>query len=259
VIDIAGARRHVLQFLSHRADCQAHDIEDEVARVASLRRDQVREVVHEVIWDLVVERVLTIKSNDGYNWAFLKLTDFGQEVVREQRWSPYDPDGYLRELANLAPRLANLCEMYIAEALSCFRGGSYLATAVMLGAASEGNVSDLFSRYDEAMAKGRVPERSGYEQKLQKARSFYEKYDVFRRYFDPVRKNLPDRLVGDLDGQMDGVLHLIRSYRNDAGHPTRTKKERMAAFRSLVLFVPYCQRIEELGNWLESNADNLQP
>jgi hypothetical protein len=82
---------------------------------------------------------------------------------------------------------------------------------------------------------------------------------VFRRYFDPVRAKLPGHLVDDLDGQMDGVLNLIRNYRNDAVHPTKTKIERMAAFRNLVLFGPYSQRIEQLGDWLESNADKLSP
>ena len=116
---------------------------------------------------------------------------------------------------------------------------------------------DPFNRYSEAMAKGGVHEHAGYQEKLQKAHSFYDKYKVFRRYFDPVRAKLSGRLVDDLDGQMDGVLSLIRNYRNDAGRPTRAKIERMAAFRSLVLFVPYTQRIEQLGDWLQSNADKL--
>jgi hypothetical protein len=149
--------------------------------------------------------------------------------------------------------------MYIAEALTCFRGGAYLATAVMLGAASEGNVLDLLERYHAAMAKAGMAEHSGYQDKVQKARSFYEKYQIFRRYFDPIRPKLPGRLVDDWEGQMDGVLHLIRNYRNDAGHPTMTKVERMDAFRTLVLFGHYCERIEQVGDWLEADTGKLTP
>jgi len=213
-------------------------------------------MVYEILWDCIVQRILT--PTEG-NSAILRLTDFGKEVAKEQRWSPYDPDGCLKELAKKAPRLVKLCEMYIVEALTCFSGGAYLATAVMLGAASEGNVLALLNRYHVAMAKAGMPEHSGYQDRVQRAHSFYEKYQVFRRYFDPVRPKLPGRLVDDWEGQMDGVLNLIRNYRNDAGHPTRTKVERMAAFRTLVLFGDYCERIEQVGDWLESNTDKLTP
>jgi hypothetical protein len=213
-------------------------------------------MIYEILWDCIVQRILT--PTEG-NSAILRLTDFGMEVVKEQRWSPYDPDGYLKELAKKAPRLVKLCEMYVVEALTCFRGGAYLATAVMLGAASEGNVLDLLSRCHAAMAKAGMPEHSGYQDKVQKARSFYEKYQVFRRYFDQIKPKLPGRLVDDWEGQMDGVLHLIRSYRNDAGHPTGTKVERMDAFRTLVLFGYYCERIEQVGGWLEDNTEKLTP
>jgi hypothetical protein len=217
-------------------------------------------LVNEVIWDLIVERVLTVGSDSSnQELPFVRLTEFGAEVVKQQRWSPYDPDEYLKELADKVPKLAKLCEIYIAEALTCFRGGAYLATAVMLGAASEGNVLDLLDRYHAAMANAGMPEHSGYQDKVQKARSFYEKYQIFRRYFDPVRPKLPGRLVDDWEGQMDGVLNLIRNYRNDAGHPTMTKVERMGAFRTLVLFGHYCERIEQVGDWLESNTDRLTP
>jgi len=216
--------------------------------------------VHQVAWDLIVQRVLTVENTQGnYSWATVRVTEYGAEVLAEQRWSPYDPEGYLKELAKKAPSLAKLCEMYIVEALTCFRGGAYLATAVMLGAASEGNVLDLLGRYHAAMVKAGMPEHTGYQGKVQKARSFYEKYQVFCRYFEPIKPKLPARLVDDWEGQMDGVLHLIRSYRNDAGHPTQTKVERMDAFRTLVLFGYYCERIEQVGGWLEDNTDKLTP
>ena len=219
-----------------------------------------RLLINEVIWDLIVERVLTVGSDSpDQGLPFVRLTGFGSEVVKEQRWLPYDPEGYLKELANKAPRLAKLCEMYIIEALTCFRGGAYLATVVMLGAASEGNVADLLNRYHAAMTKAGMPEHSAYQDKVQKARSFYEKYHVFRLYFDHIKRKLPGRLVDDWEGQMDGVLHLIRNYRNDAGHPTGTKLERMDAFRSLFLFLDFCGRIEQVGDWLESNTDKLTP
>jgi hypothetical protein len=214
--------------------------------------------IEEAIWDLIIERVLTIESKGNFGWDYLRMTDFGAEVVKEQRWSPYDPDGYLKELVALAPKASRLCGIYVQEALRCFNGGSYLATAVMLGAASEGVVSNLFHRLVEAMkTNGQMPEFEAYARRLSRAHSVFDKYGEFKKHFEPVRSRLPGQLNDDRNLQLDGVFNLIRYYRNSAGHPTGANVERMTAFTSLRLFVPYCERIENLGDWLEQHASEL--
>jgi hypothetical protein len=264
MLDIETSRRLVLQFLAanpsfgQRPSDQVSDIELGVAAQAGTLTPQDLSKVHEVIWDLIVQRVLTVDSKGSYQWGFLRLTEFGKEVVKEQRWSPYDPDGYVRELRKQAPKLASLCQMYAEEALQCFRSGCYLAAVVMLGAASEGIVSELFRRFVIALKAGGVPEAPSVEAKIEKEQSVYRRYEVFRKHFDSLAKpKLPPELGDDLDLQFDGVFNLIRYYRNDAGHPTGTRIERMSAFTSLVLFVPYCKRVEDLINWLEANSGIL--
>ena len=211
-----------------------------------------------MLWDCIVQRILTVGLSGSWSWAFVRLTEYGREVVREQQWSPYEPDGYLRELRGQAPRLFDLSQLYVAEALSCFRGGSYIATSVMLGAASEAAMLDLFQRLATAMrANGKMPEVDDFERKLRKEASFYKKYEVFAPRFSEVRPKLPSKLTEDLDGQLTGVFYLIRQYRNEAGHPTGTRVERTDAFGNLRLFLPYCRRIEDLGNWLETNSEKL--
>jgi hypothetical protein len=221
--------------------------------------------VHEIVWDLIAQRVLTLSTlkSEGLvaragEWSYLRLTAYGAEVIREQRWSPYDPDGYSGELHKQAPALASLCHMYAKEALQCFRSGCYLAAVVMLGAASEGIVIELFRRFVAALKAGRVSEGASVEAKIEKEQSVYRKYEVFRKYFDSlVEPKLPPELGDDLNLQFDGVFNLIRFYRNDAGHPTGTRIERMSAFTSLVLFVPYCKRVEDLVSWLQANSGSL--
>jgi len=148
--------------------------------------------------------------------------------------------------------------MYAEEALQCFRSGCHLAAVVMLGAASEGIVSELFRRFVAALKAGGVPEATSVEGKIEKEQSVYRKYEVFRKHFDSlVKPKLPSELGDDLNLQFDGVFNLIRYYRNDAGHPTGTRIERMSAYTSLVLFVPYCKRVEDLANWLDANSGSL--
>ena len=224
--------------------------------------------VHEVIWDLVAQRVVTPSTvgptddPDGRsairNWSYLRLTDYGAQVVKAQQWSPHDPDGYLKEFSRQAPKLTQAYHIYVEEALGCFVSGRYLATAVMLGAASEGAMLDLFQSLTDAMkANGRMPEVEAFERKLNKARSVFEKYGEFRKHFDSLRAKLPPNLNDDLDLQLDGVFNLIRYYRNSSGHPTGSQVERMAAFTSLVLFLPYCKRTEDVGSWLRGHAKEL--
>jgi hypothetical protein len=272
--DIAAARRLVLKALASMKPAATTDlaaVESNVGAYFGRERGQITPgpsgdwraclgpngsaLVFEIIWDCIVQRILT--PTHGNN-AILRLTDFGTEVVKEQRWYPYDPDGYLKELSAQAPMLASHCRMYAAEALQCLRGGCYLATVVMLGAASEGIVLELFRRFVTALKAGNVPEASSVEDKIEKQQSVHQKYEVFKKHFDSlVRPKLPSDLSDDLNLQFDGVFHLIRYYRNDAGHPTGTRIERMSAFTSLVLFVPYCKRVEDLINWLEANSGTL--
>jgi hypothetical protein len=148
--------------------------------------------------------------------------------------------------------------MYVEEALRCHRSGCYLATVVMLGAASEGIVDELFRRFIIALKVAKVSEAPSVKSKIEKEQSIYGKYEVFRKHFDClVKPKLPSELSDDLNLQFDGVFNLIRFYRNDAGHPTGTRIERMSAFTSLVLFVPYCKRVEDLVNWLDANSGSL--
>jgi hypothetical protein len=270
------ARTLVLRYLAENPRCnQVGRIHDGVGELIARDTGQWRQgfsidsrqylgrdgiaLVNEVVWDLIIDRVLTIGSDSANpDWPWLRLTEFGSEVVRQQRWSPYDPDGYVGELRKQAPALALLCQMYAEEALRCFRGGCYLAAVVMLGAASEGIVTELFRRFVAALKAGGVPEALSVEGKIEKEQSVYRKYEVFRKHFDSlVKPKLPSELGDDLNLQFDGVFNLIRFYRNDAGHPTGTRIERMSAFTSLVLFVPYCKRVEDLASWLDANSGSL--
>jgi len=215
-------------------------------------------MINEVVWDLIVQRVLTLGLNDSNpKWPFLRLTEYGVEVVKEELWSPYDPDGYLSRLAEQAPKLCPLCKMYVAEALSCFNHGCNLATVVMLGAASEAVVLKLFRWFLTAIQS--LAEEADVRKRIEKEQSVFRKYEVFRRHFDQFRSKMPPRLTDDLNLQFDGVFNLIRYYRNEAGHPTGTEIEKTSAFTALRLFVPYCRRIEEIGDWFQFNADKLHP
>ena len=45
---------------------------------------QDSEMVLQIVWDLIIERVLTIGYNHlNENWPFLRLTDYGKEIIKQ--------------------------------------------------------------------------------------------------------------------------------------------------------------------------------
>ena len=60
--------------------------------------NQDSDKVNQVVWDLIIDRVLTIglnKSNE--NWPFLRLTDYGKNIINEtDNVIVYDIDGMLQ-------------------------------------------------------------------------------------------------------------------------------------------------------------------
>src|SRR5690606_23672106 len=95
----------------------------------------------EVIWDLILARVLvpgySNPSGSESGWPFLSITDHGRTVIVSQEPVPYDPDGYLARLQERTGGLSEAVEAYLAESLTTFRTNCTMASAVMLGAASE--------------------------------------------------------------------------------------------------------------------------
>ncbi len=122
----------------------------------------------------------------------------------------------------------------------------------MLGAASEQMVLLLISSHASSI---RDPaEKSRFAQEIEKSQSIFRKYQVFERRLSGIQINLPRPLSDNLDSLLRGVFDLIRSSRNDAGHPASgVQIGRDAVYSHLRLFVPYCQRINELARWFSSN------
>jgi hypothetical protein len=122
----------------------------------------------------------------------------------------------------------------------------------MLGAASERAVLLLIDSYTQSIAD---PNRKAQvENQVEKATSIFRKYEIFEKGFANVKLNLPRPLTENADSVLHGVFDLIRSSRNDAGHPASgILLSRDTNYSHLRLFIPYCQRIYELTAWFSAN------
>ena len=176
---------------------------------------------------------------------------YGEHVLEAGEVIPHDPAGYLQDLKEKVPALDDLVEMYVVESLQCFLRGTYIASTVMLGVASEAAMIKLIETAGGAIAD--EGERVQYERDTS-TWIIARKYDVLKGKLPSFRTRLPRELGQDLEVMLDGCFTLIRNYRNEAGHPTGRVVEREVCFANLQLFKVYCERVYELSNWLGSNS-----
>jgi hypothetical protein len=218
-----------------------------------LLTDQERTLILEVVWSLIIQGILIPGLSDSnQGWPFLRLTEYGQRCVQEDRILPHDPEGFLREFNREVPTADPTLVEYLTEALQCYIRGLHRSAAVMLGGASEKAVLLLIESYARSIADS--GSKQSFQSKLEKAQSIFRKYELFDQRFAGLKQRMPGDLTDNVDSQLRGVFDLIRGSRNDAGHPAiGSSVNRDAVYSHLRLFTPYCKRIEGLIAWFTAN------
>ena len=211
-------------------------------------------VLVEVIWGLIVQGILVPGIDDSnQGWPFIRLTEYGERCLAEDRILPEDPDGYLREFAQAIPVADAIIVEYLTESLQCYVRRLYKASAVMLGCASEQAVLLLIESCANSIADARTKQQ--FEERIAKEQSIYRKFKAFDARLTAVRPQMPRDLTESLDSILDGIFDSIRSSRNDAGHPASGGQvSRDVVFSQLRLFLTYCQRIYSLIGWFSANS-----
>jgi hypothetical protein len=212
-----------------------------------------RTLILEIVWSLIIQGILIPGMNDSnQGWPFLRLTEYGRRCVQEDRILPHDPEGFLREFRRDVPNADPTIVEYLTEALQCYIRGLQRAAAVMLGGASEQSILLLIESYANSIADPNS--QTAFRSKVEKTPSIFRKFEHFNLRFSPLKTRIPDVLTENVDSQLRGVFDLIRSSRNDAGHPAiGSSVGRDAVYSHLRLFTPYCKRIYGLIAWFQAN------
>lgn len=200
-------------------------------REPALRRIDDRRF-REILWQLINQGIL-VQGLDSSNpqWPFLSLTEWGEEYVKGGGADVYDPDGYLAALNETHP-LDDVERRYLAQAAAAFRADLADAAAVMLGGASEHLLLTLAHAIVEADPSATKVKEAIAAPALTLLREVHS-------YLTTRRKSLPRRLQETLDTTFLGLASVIRTSRNDAGHPALPDVERDDAFVLLRLFSTY--------------------
>jgi hypothetical protein len=77
-------------------------------------------------------------------------------------------------------------------------------------------------------------------------RTLLQKFNKFRNVLEPQVKSLPAAVREDLDTHLSGVLSVLRTFRNSAGHPSGLIIDREQVYVLLQLIIPYLKKQYQL-------------
>lgn len=114
-------------------------------------RDEDR--VREIIWNLVIERVVTIGINSSNpSWPFLSLTTYGLMVVDSTEPTPHDPTGYLKRIRTCIPNIDSIILAYLEESLFTYNINALLSL-VYMGVFHSDGISGIFQRKNQGILR----------------------------------------------------------------------------------------------------------
>jgi hypothetical protein len=205
--------------------------------------------LQEALWALVADRLIYPYPAGQTAWENHRweLTDRGVQMAAGGEYQPHDPEGFLARLIERNAGLDELILVYAGEALAAYNSGCYLSAAVMIGVASERALLLLMQTFLEEVLDGTEQERFGTILES-KSRLNYT-FDEFRKRLEVRKNDLPEEIGENLSLHLDAVADLLRTSRNDAGHPTGRNVTRDDAYVNLQLFGRYIERLWSLRRY----------
>jgi hypothetical protein len=205
------------------------------------------ELTREVFWDLFRQGTITLGSSDAdRKFPHFKVSSLGKKILDGQ--NPYffhDLESYTKLIRSNVPAINDITLLYLQEAMQSFRSGCMLAATVMLGVASEHSFLLLVEAAENS------PKYGSHFGNVAKERTMFQKFKKFRLAVDKqVKADLPSGIKETLDIEFDGILNLIRTFRNESGHPSGTILGREQTYVLLQMFIPYCKAIYQLMDFL---------
>ncbi|MBI2433779.1 MAG: hypothetical protein HYV26_13005 [Candidatus Hydrogenedentes bacterium] len=234
-----------------------------VAHVYGSQPSPPPNVVAEAVWKLVGKGLVYIDfSNDsGFNGGnhadaknwFIRLTQRGREFQTSAKLPDPDlPDKYLQSFVQAIPDVSDAVRLYINEALETYNNRNYIASAVMLGVAAEAAFLEMADGFCHFLPNTEAERLREY---LNHPKSKYSAMlDEFRKRFEVRKGDFPPEMSDKIDLQLNGILELIRTYRNDSGHPTGFQMGRAECHQALVAFAHTGRQLYALKNEFEARV-----
>lgn len=213
--------------------------------------------INDLLWTFLLQGIILPGVDDiNLELPHFHVTNYGKQCLEHNRVLPYDPDGYLKEIKQKIPHLNPIARSFIEESLQCFLKDIPRASTVMLGVASEQIILDLIESFTEALPDSDQKER--LRKIINSSTMIWRKYTTFLFVYDKMKGNYPKKLVHNSETWIKYVFDMIRTYRNETGHPNEIYIENELAFANLRLFIPYVEKVYQLIDYFKNfDSENL--
>ena len=204
--------------------------------------------VREILWDFIIERVLTIGDYQNNSWPHLSLTEYGKKAFASENPSPNDSSEYLKRINNEIPNLDETIKTYLSESVRTYNINQLLSATITLGCASEKALLILIETFRDSFEDKK--QQDIFSKKIN-GRFIKTQFSEFDNELQKIKKVLPYELRESHTIILYGVFEMIRKNRNEAGHPTGNKVDKDTLFANLQVFITYCKFIYSLKNYFE--------
>lgn len=192
-------------------------------------------------------------GGDSQCLPWFHVTDYGRLVLEQSAGHPHDPTAYVQRLKNRVPSPDGTVLAYVGESLSTFRRGAVIASAVMLGVAAERVFLLVCESIRDALADPK--EKADFTRLLERF-AVKPKLDWVHSKLLQVQGTKGSGLPDNSTLTVTAIYQLLRSQRNDLGHPRDMPPtvEREDVFANLQIFPRFYETAEQLRAYLATNS-----
>ncbi len=235
-----------------KEECEARGVDYRYYAANTLTRNDMATIA-EIIWDLIMERVLTPGDEQNtHKLPFVSLTSYGEEYAKGATPHYYDADKYIAYLESIAPGLNQAILQYANEGVNCFRRNLLFASAVMFGATAEITVLSLLEAVKDATRDTAIKRK--LTQMLESGR-LPAIFQTITETLGRLTKDdtIPYAVHQGCNEHLISLFEMIRVQRNDAVHPTAGEVNRNKVFLTMQTLPSGIECTYGLIGWLGSN------
>jgi len=246
------SQRNIDKRLGRGHFCFPEAVERQFTQENKPTNDQITQTLWALLGKGIIYIDISQPAPENWEWC---LTNAGEKSASDEQFNPDDPERYLERLKNNVPELSSLVYQYTNEAVNCYYNESYLASAVMLGAASEA----VFLELAEASIPWLEGSGDGLQVILENPRQPYvNKFREFRKRLESRKLQLPTEIADKLSITFDSLLDQYRLVRNEIGHPSGKTITREDQYISLQMFGRYLQTVYKMKSFFLGNGLTME-
>lgn len=235
---------------SHRTTTSliSDGMNNEILFPEQLHTSRKKELVNRAVWTLL-QRGLLIPKFGRQLYFPLTISERGKAVASEEDFNPDFPERYLELLDNRVKKLSKTVKTYVKESLETFSSTCYFATSVMLGLASEAAFLEMSKKF--AIWLQVKKDEKALQSKLDAGNTKYSRIysNVRNKLLSDIKTDLKKAGLADNLELLLDAGNVLRTYRNEAGHPLGKVVQREECILSFYAMPLYLERLYELQNF----------